>query len=48
MVFAVPGPRLLRWLGMEPGRVVHYSEFSSMDSNGQEEFGGICYYPTNG
>lgn len=48
MVFAVPGPRLLRWLGVDQTRVVHLSEFASMDENGEQAFGGICYYPTNG
>lgn len=44
-MFALPGPRLLRWIGVDIWTEVddyHAAEF------GVEYEGGICYYPTNG
>ena len=46
MVFAVPGERTLRWLGIDFS--TSREEYSSDLRNGQQLDGGICYYPTNG
>ena len=47
MVFALPGPRLLRWLGVDLWTEV--DDYQSALFQDDEEFeGGVCYYPTNG
>ena len=45
-VFAVPGPRLLRWLGVDLW--TKYDDYNAALTEDGEQFGGICYYPTNG
>lgn len=47
MVFALPGPRTLRWLGVDLWTPVDAYN-AALTEDGEEFEGGICYYPTNG
>lgn len=47
MVFAVPGERTLRWLGVDLWTDIDYY-IADLIEDGEQLDGGICYYPTNG
>lgn len=45
MAFALPGPRLMRWIGIDIWTKVDDVHSAEL----YDEFeGGFCYYPTNG